>query len=108
MDPPTKQNMSELGVHVAVGVYTPSSAPVLLHSTALAPPVQLVPLSVVVQEAALTKLALTRHWTFGVAVSHVARSVQPAGLKAIVRHSVALPPLLVQVGPDTVLVQVGA
>jgi hypothetical protein len=68
----------------------------------------LVPLKVVVQESALTKPALTRHWTLGVAVSQVARLVQPAGLNPSVRHSVALPPLLVQVAPDIVLVQVGA
>jgi hypothetical protein len=104
-----RQNTSELGVQEAIGSQVPSRAPVLLHSTALAPPLQLVPLRAVVQECALTKLALTRHCTLGVAVSQVARAVQPAGLKATVRHSVALPkPLAVQVAPDTVLVQVGA
>jgi hypothetical protein len=106
--PFTRQNTSELGVQDAIGVNAPSSTPVLLHSTALASPLQLVPLSVVVQECALVKAALTRHWTFDVAVSQVARLAQPAGLKAIARHSVALPPLLVHVGPETVLVQVGA
>jgi hypothetical protein len=104
-----RQNTSDPGVQDAIGSKVPSSTPVLLHSTALAPPLQLVPLKVVVQECALTKLALTRHCTLDVAASQVARGVQPAGLKAAVWHSVAFPsPLLVQVGPDTVLVQVGA
>ena len=85
------QETSELGVQVLILVQAPSSTPVLLHSTAAASPPHVIPLKVLVQECALTKLALTRQVTSAPGVQDAIESQLPSKA-ALVAHSTAAAP----------------